>query len=460
MQTKTLTLLASWSLATLLMAPACGGSAGDASEDEGQGGSGAGFGIGGANGGGGTTPRSCSSTSDCSTGTICHPHALVCVAPGEDCESNEDCPTGSYCEPTLDSCLKGLPGSPCDEDENCDGATCQGGVCGCSGFTQEQETSSALDVYLIFDQTGSMGNDCEYEAGEEPPVNSKACRATYAMIDYLTGVAPEVDTRFALQFMSLEAACDAEPYSTPAIDLTPLPVELDDPLVEAIDAVTFQGGTGTRIEPALGGIAAFTSANVTEGREMIGVLFTDGDAEGCEEDPAELAEIIAAHREATGIRTFIIGMQGATLANLELMAVAGGAEPHDDFCGNHPTPCHFWSVGDGSGDAIANALTAIAEQAVPLACEYSLADVTPPAGQTLDPSTINVRLTEGTESTIIGQVASETACPSDRAAWYYDDPSAPTMIQLCENACSLVSGANAGARMSIVGGCAKTQVIR
>lgn len=188
---------------------------------------------------------------------------------------------------------------------------------------------------------------------------------------------------------------------------------------------------------------------------------TDGDPEGqCEDDMDVLAGIIADHYESTGVRIFIIGMDGATEENLEQLAIAGGAEPHDDFCGELEPPCHYWNVGDGSGDAIASALQAIQEQAVPLPCEYPLANVTPPDGMSLDLSTLNVRLTEGTESTIIGRAESEAACPSDQHAWYYDNAGSPTSVMLCPSACELVANAAAGASVSIVGGCQATATVR
>jgi len=162
----------------------------------------------------------------------------------------------------------------------------------------------------------------------------------------------------------------------------------------------------------------------------------------------------------TGIRTFIIGMDGATESNLEELAIAGGAEPHDDFCGSLTPPCHYWNVGDGSGDAIASALTAIAGQAAPFPCEYPLSDIQPPNGATLDLSTLNVQLTQGGVTTVIANVASEESCPADSPAWHYDSAAAPTAILLCQNACDLVTAAEQGATMNVVGGCDETVVLK
>jgi hypothetical protein len=333
---------------------------------------------------------------------------------------------------------------------------------GCTGSVYEQElVGGSLDIYFIFDRTASMGTDCAYQPGGTPPVSSKACFATYAFSDYLINVSPLVDTRLAFQFMSLsDDDCDGVPYETPMVDLTNLPVTADNPIIQAISNEQFQGGFGTHIEGALRGMAVYTATHVTPGREMIGVLMTDGDPNGCEENVGTLSGLIADHLAATGIRTFIIGMEGATDSNLEQYATAGGAEPHDDWCGDLGAPCHFWNVGDGSGDAIASALSAIITQASPLPCEMNVADLQPPPGEVVDYGKVNVTLTEDDVTTTIGQVPTLDACPVDQPAWYYDNPDAPTMIHLCPATCDLVTATAEGSQVSVVLGCEDTVVIR
>jgi hypothetical protein len=305
-----------------------------------------------------------------------------------------------------------------------------------------------------------MGEDCEYVPGQEPPVNSKACFATYALADYLINVTPTVNTRFAFQFMSYPNGCGGEPYATPLVDLTELPLASDHAIIQAISDERFAGGSGTQIEGALLGLTQYTTNNVTQGREMIGVLMTDGDPNGCEEDIPILRSIIADHLDATRIRTFIIGMEGATDANLEQLGSAGGAMPHDDWCGDVEAPCHYWNVEDGSGDAIANALQAIIRQSTPLPCDYDVVALTPPAGEELDFTKVNVNLTQNGTTTTIGQVPDQGACPTDQAAWYYDNASSPTRINLCPNACNLVTSSGEGARVNVVVGCQRTVTIR
>lgn len=333
----------------------------------------------------------------------------------------------------------------------------------CVGLEHEQETTGGLlDIYFVFDRTASMGRDCDYRVGQSPPRNSKACFATYAFSDYLLNVVPAAETRLAFQFMSLaNNDCNGTPYATPRVGLTRLPLTEDHAIIQAVSAEQFQGGFGTHIEGALRGMASFTAAHLTAGREMIGVLMTDGDPNGCDENVSRLSRLIEDHRAATGIRTFIIGMEGATDANLESFGRAGGAEPHDDWCGDGPKPCRYWNVGDGAGTAISSALQAIIRQASPLPCAYDMGNLEPPAGERLNFDKVNVVLKD--EKLIgkkIGRVANLTACPSAESAWYYDDPNAPKTIHLCPDTCEEVSNAPEGSSVNVVVGCEDTLVVK
>jgi hypothetical protein len=473
---------------SLVFGVACGGDA----DDEGKGNTvdgGGGTtqlpsGSGGApvlGNGGGPAAVTCKMSSDCTTGanTICHPWTGKCVAPEGNCAGMSECAAGRYCDTELKVCLPATSGSPCETAQNCaGGAVCSAeGSCGCSEFTQQQPSQGGpLDVYFLFDRTSSMlrrtqggapQGDCAYVPGGTPPEDTKGCYATYALPDYLTSVSPEVETRLAFQFLSLEGGCDGGPYSTPLVPLTQLPVTADHEMIQAISDETFDHDIGTDLEGALRGIAAFTAANQTEGREMIGVLMTDGDPtannnNSCQSETniGELEDIIAEHYAATGIRIFIIGMEGATEQNLERLATAGGADPHDDYCGDLEPPCHYWNVGNGSGEAVADALTAIQEQAAPLPCEYPISQITPPAGSTLDLTTLNIRLNAGGVSTTVVQTPSEAECPTDQDAWYYDTPTNPTKVHLCPKTCSLVTGTTTGAQVSVVAGCNPTEKIK
>jgi hypothetical protein len=180
---------------------------------------------------------------------------------------------------------------------------------------------------------------------------------------------------------------------------------------------------------------------------MVGVLATDGDPQGCEQNIGDLADIIEGHLQDTGIRTFIIGMTGASLNNLERLASVGGAPEHGpEHCGGQ-MDCHFWSVGDGDPEAFVDALSQI-EAAAVVPCSYSIPDA--PGGELLDHALVNVLFTanSGTEF-VIGRVDD---CEGT-GGWVYDDPVNPQVLTLCGTTCEAVTAEGIGASLEIAYGC-------
>ncbi len=158
------------------------------------------------------------------------------------------------------------------------------------------------------------------------------------------------------------------------------------------------------------------------------------------------------------VRTFIIGMTGATLANLETMASAGGAPQHGpDFCGPGVGTCHYWSVGDGDPVAFVDALEQIQAVAV-IPCEYAIPPA--PPGEQLVNNLVDVTFTDANgNQSIIPMAADPGQCDPQGGGWYYDDPASPSTIRLCEATCNLVTAATAGASLDIVYGCDETVTI-
>ena len=98
----------------------------------------------------------------------------------------------------------------------------------------------------------------------------------------------------------------------------------------------------------------------------IGILITDGDPNGCNEDLGFLSNLLQAQFDATKVWTFVIGMQGASFDNLEQIAKGGNTPMHGDqvgsltdACGNGAGPCRSWNVGDGDPAVFVAALNAI-----------------------------------------------------------------------------------------------------
>jgi von Willebrand factor type A domain len=253
------------------------------------------------------------------------------------------------------------------------GAGGEGGTSGASG-SSGGNCFAPVDMYIMFDKSGSMGDpagngkpgDCNI--GETK--NSKWCHAINALSGYLNSPSSK-DQAAALQFFSGDdnPNCGSgAPYTKPAIpatDYTTLPSKSFDGQLNGIVP-----GGATPMEAALRGLTSYTAANRRPGRVTIGILVTDGDPMGCNQNLTALSGILQAHNTATKIRTYVIGMNGATFSNLEAIAAGGNAPKHmatvgalTNACGNVPAPCAFWNVGDGDPAGFIQALAAIQESA-------------------------------------------------------------------------------------------------
>ena len=86
-----------------------------------------------------------------------------------------------------------------------------------------------------------------------------------------------------------------------------------------------------------------------------------------------------------------------------------------------------------------------------LGCQYTIP--TPSSG-TFDPLKVNVQFTpNGSTPTQLGHVANASACTASAGGWYYDNPTAPTQIILCDSSCGAIN-AGSGATVEVLLGCA------
>jgi hypothetical protein len=318
-----------------------------------------------------------------------------------------------------------------------------------------------LDMYVVLDRSGSMEEgapedtpgDCAIDLVAAPTNPSKWCLATHALAKYFASPGA-ANNRAALQYFPLEgeegddAVCTGGMITQAQVPLSALPIAAPtDALIQSLEA-TVPEGNGTPIEAALNGIKTYTAANRDGARVMIGILITDGDPTQCEEDATLLAPILANHLATTGLKTFIIGMNGAVDATLETLAIAGGAPPHMDFCGTVTPPCHYYNVGAGDPAAFASALQQIQLSAA-LPCDFDIPP--PPDTQDLDPNLVNVTFTNLGVANVLSRVNDVTACTGD--GWYYDNIDSPTKVQLCPTTCTTAEMAGQDAKVDITFGC-------
>jgi len=143
----------------------------------------------------------------------------------------------------------------------------------------------------------------------------------------------------------------------------------------------------------------------------------------------------------------VIGV-GASLTSLNGIAAAGGS--NQAF------------VVDTTQDVNAQFLDALNKirGAAVLPCAYAIPKPAD-SSQTINLSSINVAYTPGTGATkgtqqTLYQVADKSACAAAKGGWYYDNPTTPTHIQLCDETCGPVT-ADRGGNVSVLVGCQTLQ---
>jgi hypothetical protein len=242
-----------------------------------------------------------------------------------------------------------------------------------------------VDMFIMFDRSGSMarnsGNgqgDSQLDCNIGQNVASKWCRAINALSGYFKSQGSDKQAA-AIQFFPLDnhttAQCTSGAgYSAakiPATEYQTLPSDAFDAELNAQKPDTSNGTPGTPTEAAIRGLTQFTAANRRGGRVTIGILITDGDptnlnGSNCNTNLDSLSNLLKAHNDATHVRTYVIGMEGASDANLERIAEGGDAPLHpnnvpgvSNSCGTNVQQCRHWNVGDGNPTAFAAALAAI-----------------------------------------------------------------------------------------------------
>jgi hypothetical protein len=227
------------------------------------------------------------------------------------------------------------------------------------------------------------------------------------------------------------SCCGGSTDAVPEVGLADLAINRQ-ALVAALNAQSPAGVT-TPVEAALHGIVTWTGLHATNGRNMAGLLITDGEPTGCNQDATWLATIVADHFAATRIPTFVIGMEGAKFAPLEEIAKAGGVASHTDHCPAGISPCHVYSVGSASSAVFSDALEQI-KGSVAL-CNYALPH--PEAG-VIDPAKLSVVFTTGDGPVSLTMTSGADACAA--GGFFMDAEGAA--LTLCPSSCETVRAAD------------------
>jgi hypothetical protein len=328
-----------------------------------------------------------------------------------------------------------------------------------------QATLKPVDMFIMFDASISMGpGDCD--VGDS--VASPWCYAINALSSYLKG-ASSTGSAAALQFFgqgggpassnacTTGAGFDVSVVPGGASGYTALPSSAFDSALDGAGPNQY-----TPLEAAIRGIVKFTSnpSNRRAGRTTIGVLITDASTPlDCSTNWSTMAGLLQSHTTSTGIKTYVIGMNGANFTNLETLAQGGGGAEHPDVvgaatdaCGNGSGPCRHWNAGNGTtGAPLVEALKQI--QGLAVGCSFAIP--TPEGGGTIDPNQVRVEYrANGTGAPAsFARVSDAPGCTAS-GGWYYDSNANPTTVNLCPSSCKTIQG-DGNAKVDVLFGCVR-----
>ncbi len=351
-------------------------------------------------------------------------------------------PAGPNAEkPSLDLDVGGGPGSgPSPGGLTANGCEVMSDDAVCAAQAYEGE-AIPLDIYIMFDQSGSMLNDVggltrldAVERATRRFLRDEASASIRVGVGY-----------FGFQPIG-QTSCAPEDYASPSVPVT---LDHEEVLRSLADREPIgETPTGAAIRGACGYAQEWKRANA--GHSVVLLLLTDGEPKApmtCSSGACcpTLADAVDAAAECRsgepGIRTYVLGV-GPFLDNLERIAEAGGTE-------------RAYLIGDQDVEQqVLKALNSI-RGAASIPCELTLPE--PAGGAPLDYGRVNVAYQDsGCALSTIYNVPSESGCDAAAGGWYYDDPAAPSSVKLCAASCDLVSAP--GGRLAFTVGC-ETKVL-
>ncbi len=360
---------------------------------------------------------------------------------------------GSGAGSSLDLSDGGLGGSSSGSGGSASGNNSNANGCeplsleeGCAGELFAGE-DIPLDIYVMFDQSGTMGKKIDETTGE-----TRLDAVRKATEQFLTD--PEsAGIRVGIGYFGYQeighASCDPGDYDDAAVGMDLLPDHADT-IMGSLNSIEPTGETPTG--PAIRGACSFAGAwkQQNPGHHVVILLVTDGVPEayvtsmsgGC--DPT-LEDAIAAAKSClddSKIPTYVLGV-GPSLDNLNQIAEAGGSD-------------QAYLVEKDSSEGVLAALNAV-RGAARIPCEIELSE--PDSGQSLNyEQTDLVWMDSDCQVSRVSKVESAAACDPSSGGWHFDDPDAPSRIVLCESSCSDVKAPRTEMYYSI--GCNIDVVIR
>jgi hypothetical protein len=290
-------------------------------------------------------------------------------------------------------------------------------VCAAQAYEGE---AVPLDIYIMFDQSGSMLND----VGGMTRLEAVQGAARTFLRDQASAAIGVGVGYFGFQPIG-QTTCVASDFATPSVSVT-----LDHEAVLSSLAArqpTGETPTGAAIRGACGYAQGWKKANA--GHSVVLLLLTDGEPKApvsCSAGTCcpTLADAVQATSDCRsgqpGIKTYVLGV-GPFLDNLQQIAQAGGTD-------------HAYLVGDQNVEQqVLQALNSIRGDAS-IPCQLKIP--APTGGAELNYGLVNVAYQDSncTLSTIYN-VPNVASCDATSGGWYYDNPAAPSSVNLCGASC-------------------------
>lgn len=352
-------------------------------------------------------------------------------------------------------------------DLSVDGSASGGGSLGGAGAVCEEASSAAepTPVFLgfAFDVSGSMGKLDSPNWWHDPA--AKWAPVALAISAFFENPASAGLQASMALFPADDDGCDSSSYLTPNVPMTGLPAATFAAELAAYEAEVgsplaggdWRGGTPTHA--AIRGVADYLESirASSPSAEFALVLVTDGLPQGCDEDLADIIDLVG-ELSAAGIDTYVIGIENPTVPPSDLPEGWDDWGECDAGDGGGDTPCTppatLQALDDiaaagatGSAFLIDTGDPAATEVAFQVAIEAIRSDAIscslpipphPVPGMTFDGDKIDVSTTSaGTSATL----PYDETC-SLPVGWHFDDPSSPTHIELCDSTCASVRAAS------------------
>lgn len=306
------------------------------------------------------------------------------------------------------------------------------GGTGVEACATQTTMTELLPVYLVFgfDRSGSMGKgdeDWHDQSLKWDPVSA----ATKAFFADPASQGLSAALKFFPHASGEDERCDTTNYEVPDVPMTALPSSVFATALDVVPTEDWIGGTPT-LEAMQGMLAYIDAQSVSAPGRYAIVLVTDGYPQDCPDSSIDSVATLA-ESVALTIPTYVIGVanppiDGApdTVSNLSQIAAAGGTEQ-----------AYLIDTGNPEQTAadFAGAIEAIRSAAI--SCDVAIPE--PPADRSFDKEAVSVNysLSSGGNT----QLSYDPACSGQ--TWHYDDPTTPTRIELCPEACATVQSDSA-----------------